>query len=50
MAMILVWAFFRVPETKDRTFGEVDILFDHGVNARKFRKVEVDVASGTVVQ
>lgn len=34
----LVWAFFRLPETKDRTYEELDILFEKRLPARKFRK------------
>lgn len=36
----LVWAFFRLPETKDRTYEELDILFDKRLPARKFRKYQ----------
>lgn len=32
-----VWAYFRVPETKNRTFEELDLLFDQKVTARKFK-------------
>jgi hypothetical protein len=31
-----------LPETKDRTFGEIDLLFEHGVPARKFKYTKVD--------
>lgn len=31
-----VWGFFRLPETKDRTFEEMDIMFQRGVPSRKF--------------
>lgn len=37
-----IWCWFRLPETKDRTFGEIDLLFEHGVSARKFRTTKVD--------
>ena len=37
-----IWCWFRLPETKDRTFGEIDLLFDHHVPARKFRKTRVN--------
>ena len=40
--VILVWAYFRLPETKDRTYGELDILFEHGVSAREFANTHVD--------
>jgi MFS transporter, SP family, general alpha glucoside:H+ symporter len=32
-----VWAYFRVPETKNRTYEELDLLFDQKVTARKFK-------------
>lgn len=35
-----VWAYFRLPETKDRTFEELDIMFDKGIGARHFSKYE----------
>ncbi|KAB5566695.1 putative MFS alpha-glucoside transporter, partial [Coniochaeta sp. 2T2.1] len=37
-----IWCWFRLPETKDRTFGEIDILFDNHVPARKFKYTKVD--------
>lgn len=38
----LVWAYFRLPETKDRTYEELDILFDRRISARKFSSTDVD--------
>jgi len=38
----LVWAYFRLPETKDRSFGEIDLLFEGRVPARKFKTTKVD--------
>lgn len=38
----LVWCYFRLPETKDRTFGEIDLLFENHVPARKFKSTKVD--------
>lgn len=35
-----VWAYFRLPETKDRTYEELDIMFDKGIKARHFSKYE----------
>lgn len=37
-----IWAYFRLPEPKDRTYEEMDILFANGVSARKFSKTNVD--------
>lgn len=48
MGLSLVWAYFRVPETKNRTFAEVDILFKNKVSARKFSETKVDLASEEV--
>lgn len=31
-----VWCWFRLPESRGRTFEEIDILFEKRVNARKF--------------
>lgn len=40
--LTLVWAFFRLPETKGRTFDEIDMLFGQKVPTRKFRTWQVD--------
>ena len=37
-----IWTFFRVPEPKGRTYGELDVLFERRVSARKFRETKVD--------
>lgn len=37
-----LWAYFRLPEPKDRTYEELDILFAKRIPARQFRKTEVD--------
>lgn len=36
-----VWTYFRLPEPKDRTYGELDILFENKVSARKFKSTVV---------
>ncbi|OJJ53695.1 hypothetical protein ASPSYDRAFT_35939 [Aspergillus sydowii CBS 593.65] len=41
-AVSLVWAFWRVPEPRGRTFAELDVLFERGVSARRFGGVVVD--------
>lgn len=40
-----VWAFFRLPETRNRTYTELDILFERKVGARKFAITSVDLFS-----
>ncbi|KAF4305586.1 Sugar/inositol transporter [Botryosphaeria dothidea] len=44
-----VWTFWRLPEPKGRTYGELDILFEKKVAARKFSRTVVDqfAAAGT---
>ncbi|KAL4863921.1 hypothetical protein BDV12DRAFT_189320 [Aspergillus spectabilis] len=48
MLLGLIWGFFRLPETKGRTFGEIDILFQNKVPARKFTKMKIDLVNQTV--
>lgn len=36
------WCWFRLPETKDRSFGEIDLLFENHISARKFKHTSVD--------
>lgn len=38
----VVWTFFRLPEPKGRTFGELDVLFEQGISARNFSSATVD--------
>ncbi|KAI8664694.1 MFS domain-containing protein [Fusarium sp. Ph1] len=40
--VMLTFAYFMIPETKDRTFYELDKLFEQGVSARQFSKTEVE--------
>ena len=44
---VFVWAFFRLPETKGRTYEELDVLFAKGVSARKFKSTNVDTFNET---
>ncbi|KAL2202409.1 alpha-glucosides permease MPH2/3 [Sarocladium strictum] len=39
----VVWIFFFLPETKERTFAEIDYLFKKKTPARKFRNAPVDL-------
>ncbi|KAJ5083694.1 General alpha-glucoside permease [Penicillium angulare] len=54
MALLcLLWSYFRLPEPKGRTYAELDLLFEHGVSARKFSSTHVDpfaVHGGNVVE
>ncbi|KAF2014212.1 sugar transporter [Aaosphaeria arxii CBS 175.79] len=37
-----LWAFFRLPETKDRSFAEIDYLFTTNTKTRQFSKTQVN--------
>jgi SP family general alpha glucoside:H+ symporter-like MFS transporter len=37
-AIFTCWAFMRIPETKGRTYEEIDMLFERGVRAKDFSK------------
>jgi SP family general alpha glucoside:H+ symporter-like MFS transporter len=37
-----MWVYFRLPEPRGRTYGELDMLFEQKVSARKFAKTKVD--------
>lgn len=49
-----IYVYFRVPELKGRTFGEIDWLFANGISARNFAKTTVPLYEtgefGTVQQ
>lgn len=38
-----IWCWFELPETKGKTFAELDQLFHNGVKPRKFKHAEVEV-------
>lgn len=44
--LLLAWTYFRLPEPKGRTYGELDVLFEHRVSARKFKSTRVDQFAG----
>jgi SP family general alpha glucoside:H+ symporter-like MFS transporter len=46
----LVWAYFRLPEPKGRTYEELDLLFERRVSARKFAQTSVDPYEGEAVE
>jgi SP family general alpha glucoside:H+ symporter-like MFS transporter len=39
---VVIWVYFRLPEPKGRTYGELDVLFEQKVSARKFASTQVD--------
>lgn len=41
-ALCVAWAFFRLPEPKGRTYGELDVLFQKGIRAREFKHTMVE--------
>ncbi|KAF7591985.1 hypothetical protein BBP40_000832 [Aspergillus hancockii] len=41
-----VWTYFRLPEPKGRTYAELDILFQQGVTARKFKHTHITRLDG----
>lgn len=47
--LTFIWAYFRLPETKGRTFHEIDILFAQETPARKFASTNLDNLSDTEV-
>ena len=40
--LCVVWAYFRLPETADRSFEELDIMFHRGVATRKFKNYVIE--------
>ena len=41
-ALFFVWAYLRLPETKDRSYEELDVLFNAKIASRKFKQTQVD--------
>lgn len=39
----LIWAYFRLPEMKHRSFRELEILFERRIPAREFKNTQVDL-------
>ncbi|KAH8899863.1 general substrate transporter [Thozetella sp. PMI_491] len=38
----IIWTYYRLPEPKGKTYGEMEILFERGVPARRFRDALAD--------
>lgn len=47
-AACAAWTFWRLPEPKGRTYAELDILFETGVSARKFKVAAVEKVNAHV--
>lgn len=48
--LCLIWAFFRLPEPKGRTYGEMDALFERKVSARKFKSTAAELFADEIVE
>ena len=42
-----IWSYYRLPETKGLTAGELDLLFERKIKARDFGKVTVNLFNNT---
>lgn len=49
MAGVLIFAYFLMPETRGRTFAEIDEMYDAGIPMRAWRKYETKMQSRTGV-
>lgn len=43
--VVLTWSFFRLPETRNRTYEELDLLFARRISARRFGKYDLTLES-----
>lgn len=43
---VVAWAWFRLPEPKGRTYGELDVLFERRLSARGFKGAVADPFAG----
>lgn len=48
--LTLVWAFFRLPETRPKTNEELDVLFAQKISARNFAKTDVNAFDAHVTK
>jgi SP family general alpha glucoside:H+ symporter-like MFS transporter len=44
--LLILFMYFMLPETANRSFAELDVLFENKVSARKFHKTDVDQFGG----
>ena len=45
--LLIIFMYFMLPETRNRSFAELDVLFENKVSARKFHKTNVDQFAGS---
>ncbi|BGP57367.1 hypothetical protein JCM8202_005793 [Rhodotorula sphaerocarpa] len=45
-ALCAIWTYFRCPEPRNRTYGELDVLFANRISARKFAQTDADQFAG----
>ena len=43
--LLFTWCYLRLPESKGRTYGELDVLFERNISARKFAATVIDQLS-----
>lgn len=46
----IIWAYFRLPEPKGRTYAEMDVLFQRKVSARKFTTTTANLFHGSATR
>lgn len=44
--LLAIFMYFMLPECRNRTYGELDVLFENKVSARKFHKTSVNQFQG----
>lgn len=49
-ALMTVLVYFVIPETKGRTYAELDELFERRIPARKFKQTHTEVQDATDVR
>ncbi|KAH6331258.1 hypothetical protein HBI38_019730 [Parastagonospora nodorum] len=40
--LLILFMYFMLPETRNRSFAELDVLFENNVSARQFHRIDVD--------
>ncbi|KAK6352863.1 hypothetical protein TWF696_004863 [Orbilia brochopaga] len=46
--LCFIYCYFRLPEPMNRTYLEMDILFENKISARKFAETQVDSVAGAI--